>query len=136
MTAEAVKRYTINRVREDDGLVGIFADCADGEKFVHIDTAFVLASDYDALTTELSHFKNGTADLIATIASLRSELAKQDAAIARAEEALAHVVAMVGGCDCHLDYKDRGMTDPTCVYCNYEIEDAEEALAASKGTGK
>jgi hypothetical protein len=45
----AVKRWLINRIREDDNLIGIFAHDETGEKFVHIDRKFVLASDFDAL---------------------------------------------------------------------------------------
>jgi hypothetical protein len=53
-----VKRWTINRIRTDDGLIGMYIehDCSEGEKFVHIDTPFVLASDYDTLVVALDEY--------------------------------------------------------------------------------
>lgn len=60
------------------------------------------------------------------------ERARADAAMARlmvAVEALKHQAAMVGGCDCHEAYTSRKLTDPNCVYHNYELCDVEEALA-------
>ena len=49
----SVKRYFISRVREDDGLVGIY-EIGDREQFVTSDVPFVLASDYDALAAKLT----------------------------------------------------------------------------------
>jgi hypothetical protein len=58
-----VKRWTINRIRTDDGLIGMYIehDCSEGEKFVHIDTPFVLASDYEALVAALEKYGTHTA---------------------------------------------------------------------------
>lgn len=53
------------------------------------------------------------------------------AAMARlrvAVEALRHLVAMIGECSCHEAYKSRRLTDPTCAFCNDEVEDAAKAL--------
>lgn len=64
---------------------------------------------------------------------LEYERAMKEAYAARLRVAVGemrHLVAMVGGCDCHESYKCRNLTDPTCVYHNYEIEDVEVALAA------